>query len=132
MKKYKAYNMKIQNVLKDINVIPIQTLEQIFSGDLFEMATTPLPNNERSKKGPKDKGTITNCPHADRKPFSQGMCNYCYHAYGRSKKATDCPHPERFSYAHKKCMSCYQKQKNMMKNELKEKKQENDKVTIKL
>ena len=50
---------------------------------------------------------VTNCEHKDRKYYAKGMCNHCYHAYGRTKKATACKHPDRMAYALNKCMSCY-------------------------
>ena len=38
-----------------------------------------------------------------------GMCNHCYHAYGRSQRATACPHTDKPSYALQRCMQCYQR-----------------------
>ena len=37
-----------------------------------------------------------------------GMCNHCYHKYGRRDMATDCKHAgQRPLYAKGKCQSCY-------------------------
>ena len=44
------------------------------------------------------------CPHFDRKYYAMGMCNHCYHAFGRSNRATACPHKDRPNYALQRCM----------------------------
>ena len=56
----------------------------------------------------KYRGTCTDCPHPERKHYAKGMCNYCYHTYGRTKLATACKHFDRKSYAKSMCHSCYQ------------------------
>ena len=53
---------------------------------------------------------MTNCKHLDRKHYARGMCNYCYHVYGRDKMATNCPHQTDFNYAKGMCHSCYNAQ----------------------
>lgn len=35
------------------------------------------------------------------------MCKNCYHAKGRTKKATKCPHSDRPLYAKGICKNCY-------------------------
>ena len=56
---------------------------------------------ERKKK------EITNCPHKDQKHYAKGMCNHCYHLYGRNSLADKCPHTDRNNYAKGMCQSCY-------------------------
>lgn len=36
------------------------------------------------------------------------MCNNCYHARGRDKKAWKCPHNDKAHYALGFCQNCYQ------------------------
>lgn len=60
----------------------------------------------------------TACPHTDAKHYARGMCNQCYHTYGREHKtgkATDCPHIDRPVYAKKMCRNCYINIKNKEK-----------------
>ena len=56
--------------------------------------------NEQGRK-------ITNCHHKDRKHYAKGMCNYCYHKYGRSNKASACLHTDKVVYAKGLCHLCY-------------------------
>ena len=45
-----------------------------------------------------------------------GMCNHCYHKYGRNALATDCIHAgQRKVYAKGKCQSCYINDYNKMR-----------------
>ena len=50
---------------------------------------------------------ITNCPHTHKKHYAKGMCNYCYHMYGRNSKASYCKHTNRQVYAKGLCHKCY-------------------------
>ena len=50
---------------------------------------------------------ITNCKHINAKHYAKGMCNYCYHVYGRNKKANNCPHQNKLVYAKGMCHRCY-------------------------
>jgi hypothetical protein len=52
-------------------------------------------------------GTITNCPHTHLKHFAKGMCNHCYHRFGRDGNATKCGHKDRRNYAKGMCQNCY-------------------------
>jgi hypothetical protein len=52
-------------------------------------------------------GTITNCPHKHLKHFAKGMCNHCYHRFGRGGNATNCVHTDRRNYAKGMCQNCY-------------------------
>jgi len=55
-------------------------------------------------------GVVFRCPHTNLKHYAKGMCNTCYHMYGRKKLASNCPHKERFNYAKGVCQSCYYSQ----------------------
>lgn len=50
---------------------------------------------------------ITMCPHVNSKHYAKGMCNHCYHRFGRKTLATQCPHADRQVYAKGKCLNCY-------------------------
>ena len=52
-------------------------------------------------------GIITNCKHVTLKHFAKGMCNRCYHRFGREAMADNCPHTDRKKYAKGKCQNCY-------------------------
>ena len=75
------------------------------------------------RKFGRKKGTITACPHVNLPLYAMGMCNHCYHKYGRSSLATDCIHAgQKPIYAKGKCQSCYINDYNKMRR--REKKQE--------
>ena len=63
------------------------------------------------------KYTITKCPHTTRKYYAKGMCNHCYHHFGRPNLATKCIHKDRMNFAKNMCLGCYQKNKFMMKKQ---------------
>jgi len=54
-----------------------------------------------------NKSRINNCPHTDKKYYAKGMCNRCYHYYGRAQMATGCPHKDAKAYALNMCLKCY-------------------------
>ena len=63
----------------------------------------PMRRPPKRKSGPK-KGVVTACQHTDLALYALGMCNHCYHKYGRNGLATDCKHKgERKVYAKGKC-----------------------------
>jgi len=62
-------------------------------------------------------GVITKCPHLHQKHFAKGMCNHCYHRYGRNRMATSCIHKNRMNYAKGKCQNCYINDYNRNKRE---------------
>ena len=75
----------------------------------------PAPKQVRRKSGPK-KGVVTACQHTDLPLYALGMCNHCYHKYGRTGMATHCSHAgQRKVYAKGKCQSCYINDYNKMK-----------------
>ena len=43
------------------------------------------------------------------KHYAKGMCNRCYHIYGRKKLATQCEHRDKMDYAKGLCQKCYYK-----------------------
>ena len=68
----------------------------------------PKPCGVRARKAGRKKGLITNCPHKELPVYAMGMCNHCYHKYGRSRSATECSHAgHRLAYAKGKCQNCY-------------------------
>ena len=70
----------------------------------------------RARKAGRKKGMVTNCEHTDLPVYAMGMCNHCYHKYGRSRTATDCPHAgQRLVYAKGKCQNCYINDYNKLK-----------------
>jgi len=48
---------------------------------------------------------MNTCGHDDRKHYAKGMCNPCYHKFGRVKKPWKCEHDK--LYAHGLCQACY-------------------------
>lgn len=46
---------------------------------------------------------ITRCQHTSLRHYAKGMCNHCYHLYGRHKLATACPHTDKMNYAKNMC-----------------------------
>ena len=69
-----------------------------------EMMSESVPTVAR--RGRKTK-VVTNCKHTAAKHYAKGMCNYCYHVYGRKKYATKCIHKEALVYARDRCHKCY-------------------------
>ena len=47
------------------------------------------PKNQKKQRA---KRIIDKCAHVDRPYYAKGMCNHCYHAYGRTSLASNCPH----------------------------------------
>jgi hypothetical protein len=66
-------------------------------------------------------GKIFRCPHTSLKHYAKGMCNHCYHNFGRTSLATNCTHKDRFTYAKGLCQPCYAAQYNK-KREISKKK----------
>lgn len=48
---------------------------------------------------------INKCGHDDKQHYAKGLCNNCYHKYGRTKKPWNCPHDK--LYAAGMCQNCY-------------------------
>ena len=43
----------------------------------------------------KSQSKVVNCAHTDRKMYAKGMCNSCYHKFGRPTRATKCAHTDK-------------------------------------
>ena len=63
---------------------------------------TPALSDEIKRKS-RSKKSVTRCPHTEMKHYAKGMCNHCYHLYGRSSLATKCPHKDKMIYAKGMC-----------------------------
>lgn len=63
---------------------------------------TPAPG-ARAKKFRK----VMMCAHPYRKYYAKGMCNNCYHKFGRVKHAWHCDHSDQKLYAKGVCQGCY-------------------------
>lgn len=48
---------------------------------------------------------INKCGHDDKQHYAKGLCNNCYHKFGRTKKPWNCPHQK--LYAAGMCQNCY-------------------------
>ena len=79
-----------------------------------ELGVVPSVVTVRSGRKP---GIITKCPHTNLKHFAKGMCNHCYHRYGRKSMVTNCEHKDRRNYAKGKCQNCYINDYNRSKRE---------------
>ncbi|CAG9333773.1 unnamed protein product [Blepharisma stoltei] len=63
----------------------------------------------KEKRRHKKSQRITACKHINKKHYAKGMCNSCYHRYGRDTYAWICEHTERKLYAKGMCELCYNK-----------------------
>ena len=68
----------------------------------------PQEEKKKSNKGRK-KQFIHSCPHKDAKHYAKGMCNHCYHMFGRNNAglATKCEHTDKRNYCKGLCLNCY-------------------------
>ena len=83
--------------------------------------------NGQPAKRIRKKHVITRCPHTEQDHYAKGMCNHCYHLYGRSTLATKCPHTEKLTYAKGLCQNCYFNSYNKeKKDEIKHQKQKEE------
>ena len=78
--------------------------------------TVPAEPKKASRSGRKP-GKITKCPHTGLIHFAKGMCNHCYHRFGRKGFATECIHTTRMNYAKGRCQNCYINEYNKKKRE---------------
>lgn len=58
---------------------------------------------------------VVKCGHDDKAHYAKGLCNNCYHKYGRTKKPWNCPHEK--LYAGGMCQNCYINMYNKKKRE---------------
>ena len=81
-----------------------------------EPTICPKPCGVKARKAGRKKGKITNCQHDDLPVYAMGMCNHCYHKYGRNNLASECKHAgEKLAYAKGKCQNCYINDYNKLK-----------------
>lgn len=66
---------------------------------------------------------VLRCPHKNQKHYAKGMCNHCYHKYGRNLQVQSCPHTDRPAYAKGKCQNCYLNEYNKQKRRSKKEQQ---------
>jgi len=66
-----------------------------------------------SKKIGKCEKNVNTCGHPERKHYAKGMCNNCYHKYGRVGKPDLCEHD--VLYAKGLCQKCYLVKYNQQK-----------------
>ena len=81
---------------------------------LFELTDSQGVSTGHKKSGRKP-GSITKCPHKNQKHFAMGMCNHCYHKFGRRTQVTNCEHVDLKNYAKGKCQNCYINEYNRIK-----------------
>ena len=67
------------------------------------------------KRRNRKKKDITRCPHTDMKHYAKGMCNHCYHLFGRNSLADQCEHTDKLNYAKGMCQNCYFNSYNQQK-----------------
>lgn len=67
-----------------------------------------------SKKIKKSEKNVNTCGHPERKHYAKGMCNNCYHKYGRVGKPDLCEHD--VLYAKGLCQKCYLVKYNQQKS----------------
>jgi hypothetical protein len=81
---------------------------------LLDEDAPPREIKRRNRK----KREITRCPHTDMKHYAKGMCNHCYHLYGRNSLANNCEHTDKLNYAKGMCQNCYFNSYNHSKRHL--------------
>ena len=62
-----------------------------------------LQHDGQQEKPKRGHSTVTRCPHKDARHYAKGMCNNCYHSFGRTKMAFNCQHSDRAVYAKGLC-----------------------------
>ena len=94
----------------------MEVLRFKFSGysQLIMKKYKPAPKQKVVRKG-KAPVTVTKCRHVEAKHYARGMCNSCYHSYGRSNRATNCEHTHKQVYARGLCQQCYSKEQYQRK-----------------
>jgi hypothetical protein len=96
-------------IKKNVN---ISNLNKLFKGQTMKkiMKIKSQPKTHKLKAGvplalekTKKVKINTRCPHKEMKHYAKGMCNHCYHVYGRKKMAYSCPHTDLLVYARGMC-----------------------------
>ena len=91
-------SLDTKNLLNDMLNVQMNQ-NHLYPLQMFQTPAATIGGGFGAKKNVK----ITNCIHTTARHYSKGMCNNCYHNYGRTIRATDCPHPSRPNYAKNKC-----------------------------
>ena len=76
--------------------------------ELKQKPSTPV-TKQVVRKG-KPPVAVTKCRHTTAKHYARGMCNSCYHSYGRTVRASNCEHTDKQVYARGLCQQCYSKE----------------------
>lgn len=116
--KQKQAKSKGPTLLKQASVVLSNNVSQLNANILYEQKLEKQKKREEKQKlkmiesGAKvsvQRKAATNhrCPHKDVKHYAKGMCNRCYHIYGRASLATKCPHKDMMNYAKGRCQNCY-------------------------
>jgi len=84
---------------------------------LVGLSVTKAPPSKRKSM------EVMRCPHKNQKHYAKGMCNHCYHKYGRNLQVDSCPHTDRPAYAKGKCQNCYLNDYNKQKRRFKKEQQ---------
>lgn len=108
------------SVCLNLPVIDFSTLNPAFSNenriepasDFGESEPKTTKTGKRSKKIRK----VMTCAHPYRKYYAKGMCNNCYHKFGRVKKAWHCTHSDQKMYAKGMCQACYLQHYHFLKD----------------
>ena len=88
--------------------------------DLKDFKNSNVETHSASDKKMKRRtAQVLKCPHTNQKHYAKGMCNHCYHKYGRQSNADACPHTDRLVYAKGKCQNCYLNDYNKVKRRMK-------------
>ena len=105
--KHKTISKKVPEIKPIFEIIkPPKNLKNDL-GQLQENLSFRQDDTASATKPVRYRQTITRCPHVNSKHYARGMCNHCYHMYGRSKLATKCEHAYRLIYAKGMCQNCY-------------------------
>lgn len=97
------------NERNDLTAITKSCSERNFSSENLSEADQDTIEKDKARKPnaiKKDK-LIVNCAHKESKYYANGMCKNCYHAKGRTKKASKCEHSDRVMYSKGVCKNCY-------------------------
>ena len=68
------------------------------------------PTTKQAVRKGKPPVAVTKCRHKTAKHYARGMCNSCYHSYGRTVRASKCEHTDKQVYARGLCQQCYSKE----------------------
>lgn len=96
-------NMEFENQKRKIALKKQLLFPQRPQSDKPKKVPKPPDENRVIKRRNRKKRNITRCPHTDQQHYAKGMCNHCYHLYGRNSLATQCEHTDKLNYAKGMC-----------------------------